>query len=81
MQALMANHSDRQPLFLEFSEALKRDVLSVVSFSNFNLKTLCLVGLFLLSYYLIRVKGYFFCGRNDLRFLSGFELALVRTLT
>ena len=80
MQALMSNYADRQPLFMEFSEALKRDVFSVVSLRDLSLKTFCLVGLFLLSYYLIRLKSHLFCGRHDLRFLSGLELVLVRAL-
>ena len=80
VQTLMMNHSDRQSLFLEYSESLKRDVLSVIRLRDLSLKTLCLVGVFLLSYYLIRLKSYLFCGRYDLRFLSGLELALVRTL-
>ena len=80
VQTLMTNHSDRQSLFLEYSESLKRDVLSVMRLRDLSLKSLCLVGVFLLSYYLIRLKSYLFCGRYDLRFLSGLELALVRTL-
>ncbi len=80
VKTLMANHSDRQHLFIEYSESLKRDVLSVLRLRDFRPKALCLVGVFLLSYYLIRLKSYLFCGRYDLRFLSGLELALVRTL-
>ena len=80
VQALMTDYSDRQPLFMEFSQALKRDVLSVVRLRDLSPKALCLVGLFLVSYYVIRLKSYLFCSRHDLRFLSGLELVLVRAL-
>ena len=80
VRMLMENHSDRQHLFLEYSESLKRDVLSVVRWSSLRPATLCLAGLFLLSYYMIRLKSYLFCGRSDLRFLSGLELVLFRSL-
>ena len=80
VQMLMANHLDRRHLFLEYSGSLKRDVLSVLRVKDLRLKALCLVGVFLLSYHLIRLKSYLFCGRYDLRFLSGLELALVRTI-
>ncbi len=57
VQALMTDYSDRQPLFMEFSQALKRDVLSVVRLRDLSPKALCLVGLFLVSYYVILVRA------------------------
>ena len=39
-----------------------------------------LKGLFWTSYYLLRWKARIYCGRRDLRFLSGLELTILRGL-
>ena len=80
VRVLMTRHSDRQHLFLEYSDALRRDVLLLLRFRDVGGKTLCLIGVFLVCYFLIRCKAYLFCGRDDLRFLSAMGLRLFRTV-
>lgn len=71
----------RQTLLLEFSDCLRRDVLALLRLRALRMTSVLLVGIFFLSYYLIRLKARLSCNRNDLRFLSGLELALFRTLS
>lgn len=80
VRLLMEIPDSRQSLFLEFSECLKKDVLDLLRLRALRVTSLALVGVFFASYYLIRLKARLLCNRNDLRFLSGLELALFRTL-
>ncbi|MBI3940113.1 MAG: hypothetical protein HY315_04715 [Acidobacteria bacterium] len=71
----------RQTLLLEFSDCLRKDVLALLRLRALRMTSVLLVGIFFLSYYLIRLKARLSSNRNDLRFLSGLELALFRTLS
>lgn len=78
MRWLMREHGHRQYLFLEFSDYLKEDVLKLARLRRLYLTSPLFAGIFFLSYYLLRLKARLFCGRNDLRFLSGLSIALFR---
>ena len=78
--ALLQAPASRQRLFLDFSSYLKEDVLAVLRTRKLRPASILLLGVFFLSYYPMRLKARLSCGRNDLRFLSGLELALMRSL-
>jgi hypothetical protein len=80
VRLLMEVPTSRQALLLEFSDCLRKDVLALLRAKALGMTSLLMVGVFFLSYYLIRFKARLMCNRNDLRFLSGLELALLRTL-
>ncbi len=80
VKMLLRNPESRQHLFLEFSSDLKEDVVSVWRSRKLEWTVLAFVASFFFFYYGMRVKAYVSCGRNDLRFLSGLELALFRKL-
>ena len=80
VRLLLENPPSRQSLLLEFSDCLRRDVLSLLRLRAVGISSLAWVGIFFLSYYAIRIKSRLQCGRNDLRFLTGLELTLFRTL-
>lgn len=80
VKVLLRDSGSRQRLFLDFSSDLRKDVVELWRSRRLDLTALLLLALFFLSYYGMRLKAYVFCGRNDLRFLSGLELALLRKL-
>ena len=80
VRLLMEMPSSRQSLLLEFSECLKQDVTALVRLRALGMTSLIWVGIFFAGYYTIRLKALLRCGRKDLRFLCGLELALLRTV-
>lgn len=70
----------RQALLLDFSECMKRDVQDLWRMRALGPESVVWAALFFLSYYVIRAKSRLVCCRNDLRFLTRLELALVRTV-
>ncbi len=79
VRLLMQNEDSRQALLLEFSESLRKDVLELLRARELRIASLFWAAVFFSSYYLIRLKSRLACGRADLKFLSGLELALFRT--
>ncbi len=79
VRLLMQNEETRQSLLLEFSESLRKDVLELLHARELRIASLFWAAVFFSSYYLIRLKSRLVCGRADLKFLSGLELALFRT--
>jgi len=77
---LLRDRQSRQRLFLEFSENLRGDVVHLLKSRRLDLGIQLFAATFFFSYYFLRIKAYLACGRNDLRFLSGLELALLRRL-
>jgi len=80
VKMLLKNRDSRQRLFLDFSSNLKQDVLELWRSRKLDFTALLFVACFFLSYYGMRLKAKAMCGQNDLRFLSGLELALFRKL-
>jgi hypothetical protein len=80
VRILLDQPKAREDLLIEFSTCLKDDVLRLLKIGGLKLSSLLLVGLFFLSYHLMRFKARLFSGRHDLRFLSVVELALFRTM-
>jgi hypothetical protein len=80
VRLLLENPQSRQSLLLEFSDFLRTDVVALGRLRVLGLQSLVWAGIFFLSYYLVRLKAHVLCGRRDLRFLSGLELALFRSL-
>lgn len=80
IQAMSANRSDRQSLFARMSQFLLADVLRLLKSRSCGLWTLFWGGLFLCGYGLVKAKALLGWGRNDLNFLAGLELAVVRSL-
>jgi hypothetical protein len=80
VRMLLEEPTARDDLLREFSTFLKEDVSQLLKLGGLGVSSLILVGVFLLSYHLIRFKARVFSGRHDLRFLSRLELALFRTM-
>jgi len=80
VKMLLKNPDSRRRLFLDFSSDLREDVVGLWRHRKLDLTALLLVTCFLLGYYGMRLKAKVLCGQNDLRFLSGLELALFRKL-
>lgn len=80
VKILLKSPDSRQRLFLDFSSDLREDVAGLWRSRHLDLTALLFVAFFFLSYYGMRLKSYVLCGQNDLRFLSGLELALFRKL-
>lgn len=80
VRMLLQDESSRQDLLLEFSACLKEDVMKLIKSGGLQISSVLLTAVFLLSYYLIRVKAKLVSGRNDLHFLSRIELALFRSM-
>lgn len=78
VKMLLDNPNSRRQLFLDFSESLRKDVLELSRIRVFGVKSLAFVAIFFASFYLMRLKAAVICGKNDLRFLSGLELAIFR---
>jgi hypothetical protein len=77
---LMQQRRSRQDLFLEFSKGLKRDVVTLLRWRALSFTATGWACLFLLCYYVLRIKARLVCGSGDLQFLSGLELALIRSM-
>ncbi len=80
VRVLLRNTTTRENLFMEFSAALKKDVVTLHKLGGIRFASIPLWAVFFASYYLMRLKAPLLCGRRDLHFLSGLELALVRTV-
>ena len=80
VKMLLKNPDSRRRLFLDFSSDLREDVVGLWRHRKLDLAVLLLVTCFLVGYYGMRLKAKVLCGQNDLRFLSGLELALFRKL-
>ena len=80
MKMLLKSPDSRRRLFLDFSSDLREDMVGLWRHRKLDLTALLFVAFFFLSYYGMRLKAKVLCGRNDLRFLSGLELALFRKL-
>ncbi len=80
VKMLLKDPDSRRRLFLDFSSDLREDVVGLWRHRKLDLTALLLVTCFLLGYYGMRLKAKVLCGQNDLRFLSGLELALFRKL-
>ena len=80
VRMLMEVPKSRQRLFLEFSDCLRKDVMALLHLKALGATSIVMAGVFFLAFYAIRLKAQWMCHRNDLRFLSGLELALFRTL-
>ncbi|RPI28983.1 MAG: hypothetical protein EHM61_03170 [Acidobacteria bacterium] len=80
VRLLLEDASARQNLFMEFSSALRRDVATFRRWGRIRPESWAIMALFFVSYYFMRVKASLMCGRRDLHFLSGLELALVRSI-
>ena len=80
VRMLLQDESSRQDLLLEFSTCLKADVMKLIKAGGLRISSVLIAGIFLVSYYLIRVKAKLISGRNDLHFLSRIELALFRSM-
>ncbi|MBI2821515.1 MAG: hypothetical protein HYX74_04770 [Acidobacteria bacterium] len=80
VRLMMEIPASRLSLLLEFSDYLRKDVLALLRLRALKMRSLLWVVAFFASYYLIRIKARLLCGRDDLRFLSGVELALFRSL-
>jgi hypothetical protein len=77
---LLGNRKSRENLFMEFSDALKRDVITLYRLGGIRATSVGLLVVFFVSYYLMRAKAGLLCGRRDLHFLSALEMALVRSM-
>ncbi|RPJ57719.1 MAG: hypothetical protein EHM23_19640 [Acidobacteria bacterium] len=80
VRVLLKNTTSRENLFLEFSAALKSDLGTLYKMGGVRLESMPLWAAFFASYYLMRLKAPLLCGQRDLHFLSGLELALVRSV-
>lgn len=78
---LLNQPTSRENLFMEFSTGLKNDVLLMFRMGGMKATSVSLLAVFFLSYYLLRLKANMYCSRRDLRFLSGIELAFVRSMS
>ncbi|MDA2926385.1 hypothetical protein MYX78_03980 [Acidobacteria bacterium AH-259-G07] len=80
VRLLLREPESRQRLFLDFSSYLREDVMALLRSRKLDPVSLIFAGAFFLSYFVMRLKARLLCSRNDLRFLSGLELALFRRL-
>jgi hypothetical protein len=78
VRMLLEDSRKRRELFLDLSSSLRRDVLELIRLRALSFGSLFFVGVFFVSYYLMRLKAMVSCGKNDLRFLSGLELMIFR---
>ncbi len=80
VRLILQNRTSRQDIFLEYSGALMEDIQTLRRLGRFRRPTaLPLLALFFTSYHLLRAKARLLCGKRDLQFLSGLELALLRS--
>ena len=77
---LLEQNASRRILFFDFSKSMKEDVIRLLGTRKQSLKSLIFSGVFLGSYYLLRLKGLIICARRDLLFLTGLQLTLFRSL-
>ncbi|MFB3902236.1 MAG: hypothetical protein ACE15E_02180 [Acidobacteriota bacterium] len=80
VRILLRNNATRENLFMEFSAALKSDVITLHKLGGIRFASVPLWAMFFAAYYLMRLKAPLLCGQRDLHFLSGLELALVRSV-
>ena len=80
VRLILQNRAARQDIFLEYSDALMEDMQTLRRLGRVRAGALPLMGLFFVSYYVLRAKARLMCGQRDLQFLSGLELALLRSV-
>lgn len=80
VRVLMERPASRSRLFRQWSESIRKDIVDILRDRKLSFASFALVACFFLGYYGLRAKSYFFSGRRDLAFLSGLELALLRSL-
>lgn len=78
VQLLLQRRHSRRLLFLKLSTSLRKDVLTLLRIRALSFTAVGLIGLFFLSYYLMRLKANVFSSRRDLRFLVGIGLGIYR---
>lgn len=77
---LMGRPSSRREIVREFSGYLRDDVVSLLRRERKSLALLLWASVFFFSYYVMRIKGMASSGTRDLRFLSGLELTIFRSV-
>ena len=80
VRAMSRDRTQRRGLFSGMSRFLLADVRELLRSNSLGLSTLLWGGLFILGYTLVKAKSVISWGRNDLHFLAGLELAVVRSL-
>ncbi|MDA2928663.1 hypothetical protein MYX84_01760 [Acidobacteria bacterium AH-259-O06] len=80
VRLLLQEPKSRRRVFLDFSSYLREDVMALLRSRKLGPGSLILAAAFFLSYFVMQLKARLLCSRNDLRFLSGLELALFRRL-
>jgi len=80
VRLILQNRAARQDIFMEYSGALKEDIQTLRRLGRSRLGALPLLAVFFASYYVLRAKAKLACGQRDLLFLSGLELALLRSV-
>ncbi len=80
IRQMVADPLQRSSLFQSFSAFLLEDVSNLVKKYPVGPVGLCRLSLFYLGYAVIKAKSWIRWGREDLHFLAGLELALIRSL-
>jgi len=78
VRAMITRPASRRFLFLQYSEAIRQDILDMVRRFGAGFTSVGVLGLFFLAYYSLRFKSRVFCNIRDLRFLTGLELTVLR---
>jgi hypothetical protein len=81
VRAMMTRPASRRFLFLQYSEAIRQDILEMVGRFGAGFASVGLLGVFFLAYYTLRFKSRVFCDIRDLHFLTGLELTVLRLRT
>lgn len=81
IQKLMRDRDSRRLLFKRFAGCIRADIFKLARIRSLTFQAIPLVGLFLVSYYVLRFKALFQAWPTDLNYLSGLELAIYRSLT
>jgi len=80
VRLILQNRAARQDIFLEYSGALMEDIQTLRRLGRLRPAALPVLGVFVVSYHVLRLKARFACGTRDLQFLSGLELTLLRSV-
>ena len=78
VRAMMMRPASRRFLFLQYSEAIRQDILDLVRRFGAGFTSVGLLAVFFLAYYFLRLKSRVFCNIRDLHFLTGLELTVLR---